>query len=342
MIRVLLLILPLLLISPAHAQETTEQSFCISVWYPSSEHPGGYESLMANLDVFDVVHPFWYTPLADGSLQPQPDAENAEKLAAWREAGLTIIPSIFSSVSLMIETPELREFHIAAILDLVERMDYDGIDIDYEGFGTHTREAFSLFVEDLAAALHSNGRLLTIAVHAKTDDQGSWEGAAAQDWARLAAAVDVFTIMTYDYTSRNQPPGPIGPPAWIIDVLAYAQTVTDLAKVRMGLHFYGYSWQRGNPPAITVNWESVQRWVESFGIEVQRNPEDMEAYVDVKPRGLPRQSVYFADATSVRYKVDLILNTYPTLGGIAVWGLGGEDPQNLAALRELRPAACAS
>ena len=49
-------------------------------------------------------------------------------------------------------------------------------------------------------------RLISETIHFgvfETDDQGSWGGAAAQDWDRLAAAVDVFRIMTYDYTSRN-------------------------------------------------------------------------------------------------------------------------------------------
>lgn len=322
-----------------YAQEAGETtSWCVSAWYPSSEHPGGYDTLMTNLDVIDHVNPFWYSPLPDGLIQIHDGAEDPEKLAEWREVGLSVVPSIFSSLWSMIETPEARHNHITQIVALVERMDYDGIDIDYEGFAISTREPFSLFIEELASALHANGRILSIAVHAKTDDGGSWEGAAAQDWVRIAAAVDVFNIMTYDYSSRNAPPGPIGPPQWIIDVLAYAETVTDLSKVRMGLHLYGYTWTRGRAPAVTTNWEAVQRWVENFGAEVQRDSE--EAYIDFKPRGLPRQVVYFADAAGVRYKLQQITARFPTLGGLAIWGLGGEDPEAWDVLRELRPAEC--
>jgi spore germination protein YaaH len=226
----------------------------------------------------------------------------------------------------MIDDADDRTNHIQHIVELVERMDYDGVDIDYEGFDPSTREDFSLFIEELATELHARGRLLSIAVHAKTNDEGSWGGAAAQDWPRLSAAVDVFRIMTYDYTSRNEPPGPIGPPQWSMDVLAYAETVVDLAKVRLGLHLYGYSWQRGTPPATAVTWRSVNRWIEGFQLAIMRNTDDMEANVELDVRGLPRQTIYFADSVGIAYKLGLVTEMFPGLGGVAIWGLGGEDP----------------
>ncbi len=342
--RVLLLLcLGIVMMGSAVGQiDAPDGSFCVAVWYPSSDHPGGYDSLTAHLDVIDAVNPFWYTPAPDGSLIATEGAEDAEQLAAWREAGVPVVPSIFASIPDIVTDTDTRAAHIAAIVELVERMDYDGIDIDYEGFGLPARDAFSEFMEELSAALHANGRLLTVAVHPKTDDAGTWEGAASQDWARIAPVVDVFAIMTYDYGGRNDVPQPIGPTAWTLDVLEYASTFIDLSKVRMGLHFYGYTWQRGNPPATTINWEGVQRYVETFEPEVMRDPADMEAYIDFKPVGLPRQVVYFADAEFVRFKIGQALTAYPDLGGVAIWGLGGEDPDNWNVLRELRPGECES
>ncbi|NDJ78400.1 MAG: hypothetical protein GYB65_19295 [Chloroflexi bacterium] len=320
---------------PVGAQDTTQDnaSWQVSVWYPSSDHPGGYDSILANLDVIDEVNPFWYTPRPDGTLSVSQDFD-PDKLAEWRAADLTIVPTIVSfEQSVMIETPELHTAHIAAIVDLVETMDYDGIEIDYEGFDLDTRDAFSTFIEDLATALHAQDRVLAIAVHAKTADQGPgvWSAAAAQDWLRLAAAVDTFKIMTYDYSAGWSEAGPIGPPAWVLDVLAYATTVTDLEKVRLGLHFYGYSWQRGQKRPIT--WEAVTRWIDSFDLEIVRDPADMELSVTVVAQGLPRQDVYVADAVGLSYKLEQVLADYPELDGVCIWGLGGEDPANWDVLR---------
>ena len=147
--------------------------------------------------------------------------------------------------------------------------------------------------------------------------------------------------MTYDYTSSIQPPGPIAPPDWMRAVIGYAATVTDLDKVRLGLPFYGYSWMRDNPPASNISWEEVQRLIASFGVEVQRDPADMEAHIEFKAHGLPKRTIYFADSTGIEYKLRGVLDEFPQLGGVAIWGIGGEDPANWDVLRAARPANCA-
>jgi spore germination protein len=337
----LMIAVPTVIYGQDEGDAEVSETWCVSVWYPSSDYPTGYESIIQNTDVIDVVNPFWYTPQPDGTLQAHSDAEDAEKLVAWREAGLKIIPSIFSNISMMIEEPEIRAFHVQQIVDLVERMDYDGIDIDYESFALSTRDAFSTFIEELGEALHANNRLLSIAVHAKTSDEGSWEGAAAQDWVRIAAAVDIFGVMTYDYTSRNDEPGPIAPPEWVLDVLAYTESIIDLSRVRMGVPFYGYSWLRGSPPATTISWESAQRSITSFDLPITRDPVDMEARVDLNVRGLPPQTIYLADSVGLEYRMSLIMEAYPQLGGIAIWGIGGEDPASWDVLRALEGRPCA-
>lgn len=331
--------------APVTAQDGTPESsantsWCVSVWYPSSAHPGGYDTLMAHLDQIDEVNPFWYAANADGNLLVNAGAEDADKLAAWGEAGLLVLPTIANASPLAIADAETRAFHVGQIIDLVERWDYAGIDLDYESFPLETRDPFSDFVETLARELHARGRVLSVTVHAKTDDQGAWESAAAQDWPRLAAAADIFRIMTYDYHNRaSREAGPIGPPEWSADVLQYAASVTDLGKVRLGLHFYGYRWQRSEVAPVT--WESVQHTIDSFDVAVERDPADMEAFISYKVTGLPRQTIYFADATGLAAKLELLLARFPTLGGVAIWGLGGEDPANWDTLDLYRRGLCA-
>lgn len=316
-------------IGPVNAGDEVKAEWCISVWYPSSEFPGGMDAITNPAHGVDEVHAFWYMPAPDGSLIVLPVAENEAEIAAWREAGQLIIPSIFGSVPDVI-TPRLRDAHIQAIVETVVRMDYDGIDIDYEGFPASTRDDFSDFVEALSVALHAEGRILSVTVHAKVNE-GVYEGALAQDWHRLIPAADKFKLMTYDYTSRNRPPGPIGPVHWILEVLAYTQSVLDevgedMDKVYLGLHFYGYSWQRGTPPATTVAYSGIQHYLENFSLEIQRDPEDMEAFIDFKITGLPRQVVYFADPVGLAHKLEQVQAHYPDLGGVAIWGIGGEHP----------------
>jgi spore germination protein len=337
-----LLILSLFTIAPINAQDTDEPAatdtpaWCVSVWYPSSEFPGGMESIINPANPIDEINAFWYTPAPDGSLIVLPTAEKQYEIDAWREAGLLIIPSIFGSVPDVI-TPRLRDIHVQAIVDTVLRMDYDGIDIDYEGFPSNTRDNFSDFVEALRVALHAEDKILSVTVHAKVNE-GVYEGALAQDWYRIMKASDMFKIMSYDYTNRNEPPGPIAPLNWVLEVLTYAEHVADtigddLSKVYLGLHFYGYSWQRGTPPATTVAYAGIQHYLDNFNLAINRDPEDMEAFIDFKITGLPRQVVYFADPAGLQFKLDHIREQFAGIGGVAIWGIGGEHPEIWDTLR---------
>ncbi len=323
-------------------QEAAPAGWCVAVWYPSSEHPGGADSILANLDVIDIVHPFWYTPDAHGVLLDRSGAQREAHLAAWRAAGLLVLPSIFSGHPAYLAEP-LRSAHVAAIVDLVESNDYDGIDIDYEMFPFETREAFSIFVEELAAGLHARGRLLAVTVHAKSVDMSPFPSAAAQDWNRLAAAADVFNLMTYDDTNRNEPPGPVARIGWVGEVVTYALQVAEALgpgaadKVRVGLPFYGYAWTRGRPPARATTWEATDRMVQQFGLEAERDASSQEWVVELNVSGLPRQQVFVSDGATTAARLAALAEGP---GGVAIWGLGGEDPAHWQALREHRPAPC--
>ncbi len=321
-------------------EATANPAWCVSVWYPSASAPGGLDSIQKNDDLISVVNPFWYQPTADGHVVPLEQAESPDQLAAWRADKLLIIPTIYGNTWQMLNDPTTLAYHIDQIVSLVSQLNYDGIDIDYESFPLATRDEFSTFIEQLSAKMHANHKLLTVAVHPKTDDAGTWYGAAAQDWTRIAPAVDVLTIMTYDYTDRNQPPGPISPPDWVHDVLTYAASVTDLHKVHMGLPFYGYTWTRDNPPATTTDWVSVNRLIQTFKPTVERDPNNMETQIELKVRGLPKQTIYVEDSTAIRYKMQQILSAFPDLGGVGIWGIGGEDPADWDVLRAARQANC--
>ncbi|MCD4684538.1 MAG: hypothetical protein K8S97_01200, partial [Anaerolineae bacterium] len=78
----------------------------------------------------------------------------------------------------------------------------------------------------------------------------------------------------------------------------------------------------------------------SFDLTVERDPADMEAHISFKVTGLPRQTIYVADAVGLAYKLDVLRAEFPDLGGVAIWGLVGEDPANWDVLDDYWPGAC--
>ncbi len=302
----------------------------VTIWAP---YAGQLEidTLTANADLIRELNLFWYELGGDGQITGGVKSKRA--LDTARELGIRIVPSIVNrgfsrgAVLAAIGTPAARREHIAAIVDLVLNHGYDGIDIDYESLNAEDRELFTQFIEDLAVALHAEGKLLSIAVHAKTDDAGTWNGPAAQDWARLGAAVDAFKIMTYDYHYGTSEAGPIAPISWIDDVLTYAATVVPPAKTYAGIHFYGYEWVGSSGTGI--EWQQAVKTARQQEITPQRD-ESGEAWFTYDSG---RFTVYYADAENLRVKLAAIEAAHPDIAGIAIWRLGGEDPENWEAIR---------
>ena len=289
------------------------------------------ETLAANADLIREVNFFWYELGGDGQIVGGVKSQAA--LDQARALGLRVVPSIVNrgfsrdAVLAAIGTAETRQAHIDAIVALVQSNGYDGIDIDYESLNAEDREPFTQFIEELAVALHAEGKLLSIAVHAKTDDAGTWNGPAAQDWPRLGAAVDAFKIMTYDYHYGASAAGPIAPLSWIDAVLTYAATVVPPAKTYAGIHFYGYEWVGASGTGI--EWREAVKRARQQGVTAQRD-ESGEAWFTY---GEGRFTVYYADAENLRVKLAALSATHRDLAGIAIWRLGGEDPENWAAIR---------
>ena len=290
-------------------------------------------TLTNNADVIKEANFFWYQLKADGSIAGS--VQSPEGVAAARAAGLRIVPSIQNGdfdrarVARLIHDPAQRTRHVADIVKLVQEDGFDGIDVDYESLNAEDRDDFSAFIEELAKALHAQGKLLSIAVHAKTEAQGSWNGPQAQDWLRLGAAVDSFKIMTYDFHSAAGPAGSIAPLDWVDQVLTYAATVVPPAKTYLGVPLYGYDW--AGATAQSLNWRQATKLKDSNDAQVQRDASN-EGFFSYGTDG--RDTVYFNDGLTMQTRLQDALARHPQIAGIALWSLGGEDPANWTAIRE--------
>jgi spore germination protein YaaH len=331
----------------------------VAAWLPTSwDAARARASWEANRAHIQELSPVWYqlARSGDGSINAYGGARDAALIDEAHAHSTLVIPLVNNAyddtgfdaqpVSAVIHDPARRAAHVAVLVNETLTCDYDGIEIDYESLnGEADREAFSVFIEELAAALHAQGKLLAIAVHPKTEEPGTWAGLQAQDWARLGAVVDRFRIMTYDYHWSGSDPGPIAPLWWMEDVLAFATSAVPPNKVYVGLHFYGHDW--GDDTSSSVTWESAQQLVAAYDAIPQWQAasgwrravaEPWFSYVDAAGQ---RHEVWYADGASVEARLGLV-SRYG-LGGIALWRLGGEDPACWRAIADaLRAGGTAS
>ncbi|HEX9439179.1 MAG TPA: glycosyl hydrolase family 18 protein [Roseiflexaceae bacterium] len=313
----------------------------IAAWLPDSFDSTNRQSFEANADILDEVSPFWYAPDTRGNLLHGSDARDKALIELAHGKNVWVIPTIHNIVSgtdpvpAILRSPERRRQHIRNIVAEVLAYSYDGIDIDYESIDSSLRDEYSAFIADLAAALHSQGKQLTIAVHAKNCDYCGLGG--FQDWATLGQAVDRLRIMTYDYHWRGSSrPGPVAPIYWVGKVADYAKTVVDPAKVVIGVPFYGYNWPTVGGNATAQTWEMINNLHQAYSLDVNLKESDenglvQENWMTYSTRQDGRREVWFATSRGLEAKLGLVQQM--DLAGIAIWRLGGEDPQNWEVIR---------
>lgn len=300
----------------------------IAVWLPPSFSGGARASFEANKDVIDEISPFWYSVDGTGRLYGEYDDE---LVRIAHENNVLVIPTIhnigdYESVVGMLADPQRRSQHVQNIRDEVLARNYDGIDIDYEALDPALREDFSAFIIELAEALHSHNKMLTVAVHAKDSDYGGLGG--YQDWAVMGQYVDRLRIMTYDYHWRGSGPGPVAPLYWIESVAEYAQTVVDPSKIVIGIPFYGYDWPEAGP-ARALPWGDIEDLITEQGLTVDLRERDQGRAIQESRFFYESESgtreVWFMTDQGLESKLDLVQRL--DLAGIAIWQLGYEKPE---------------
>lgn len=295
----------------------------VSVYMPWWVEEKAFVSLVKNQNFIYTIHPFWYKLKINGEIETF-NGINQDIIDFSKANNILIIPSISNDfdaglVRTVLSSPVLRAEHIKEIQQLVIDNNFDGIDIDYEGLELYDREIFSTFIQELAQILHANNKLLTVAVHAKTSDEGTWGGPASQDWTVLNSFADSITIMTYDYHWSTSAAGDIAPIDWVNDVIEYALTRIDRNKIQLGIHFYGYDWVADS--AESLLYEDVQEIISQYSITQIEVSEQGEKYFQYK--NLNDHTVYYADYEVVLERLELVKNN--NLNGISIWSIGGED-----------------
>jgi spore germination protein len=305
--------------------------------------------VLANRKDVNEVSPWIYGISAGGAIVPQypPSAASTitADIARLRAAHLRMVPSIanitggawdYRPISRILHDPVLMRQHINAIVALVQRQDYAGIDIDYEELHAGDRQVFTQFVTELAAALHAHGKILSVAVFPQTATPKSNQANAAQDYAALGKAADQVRIMGYNYHWANSAPGATAPIGWIRSLLRYATSQMPASKVVLGIPLFGYDWPDGQASAATVSWLQALRLSRQYHAVANYSKASQAPYFSYVGGGRSH-TVWFENAASSKAKFEAVKGE--GVAGIYLWMYGYEDPGTWSALRAVLPTS---
>jgi hypothetical protein len=298
----------------------------------------------------------------------------ADTVCLMRRAGLQVIPTMTDGTDKLVLSGYLsnattRTTLVKTIVDLVMKNNFDGIDLDYEGFAfvdgntswSKTAPRWISFIKELSVALHANNKLLSVSTPYLYNPNEAQKGYYVYAWADIASSIDRLRIMTYDFSVAK--PGPMGPLSWTEKTIEYAISVMPASKVYMGLPGYGRDWITsvkgkcptsappgliGGAKAATFKMNYAEAKAAIDGAVPTFNEQYSEAtysytqsYNGLSATGAStactvNRTVWYQNARSYADRMGLVAKY--RIGGAAIWTLGMEE---VAATTQIRNAALA-
>lgn len=330
--------------SGQRAAEAATGDVEVAGWIPWWQDTMGLKSATKQIKKLDTVYPFAFEVTADGKLVDKADLSEKQ----WRDFialadknNVEIIPSVMwfdgEQIDSVLSDKKKRDAHISAIVSMVVKGRYDGVNIDYEGKKTSTIDDFSQFLEDLNKKL--GRKLLTCAIEARTPPKDLYVNVPnpvryANDYAEIAKHCDRIELMTYDQQRadltlnkkrQGVPYAPVADDEWVEKVVDLALEDFDEDKVLLGIPTYGRAWDITVAPDWYRNYTSVAalnhprllELAEEYGIKEGRSVGG-DAVISYFPKGSPYELLRVLPVpkgTPVGYESAAQALLYATLSG---------------------------
>ena len=358
-------------VTNANADEEKLPRKILTGWMPYYSVKNSMAAILPNKDLMGEVSPFWYslssaTAIKDQYASAKLTIPKQTQLDILRANGLLILPAITDGtkklvLSGLLAKPSTRSQVVNTITKLVLTNNYDGIDLDLEGFafsdGTaswaKTSPNWVLFIKELSTLLHANGKILSMTTPVVFDPVKKRSGSYwVYNWPETAPYIDRLRIMTYDYSISK--PGPIGPLEWTEATVAYAASLMPPSKVWLGVPGYGRDWitkVTGKCPATYA--KLIKAGAKAAVFAANKGTELASTYGAVPVYSEKMGEVTFtyqktynegtASCTATRvawyqnskaYLARMELVAKYELGGLTQWTLGQEDAETMPGLRE--------
>ncbi len=299
-----------------HLNDTTREVLGFHVNWLSPE-ADSYQALRENSKNIDMVVPFWYTLKPNGEIETRYGGYQFEVDSFSKNRNIKVLPLINNNQenNMILVDPDTRRKAVNNIVDMVEKYDFAGVNIDFEFIPTWTRNGYTSFIEDLSSKLRKINKMLTISVFPKIDVPLEMHG--AYDFAALAPLVDRVLLMTYDNHWSSGPAGPVAPISWVEKNIQYTLEYFPENKVLLGIANYGYDW--AGAYGQDLGSKKAQELASEKGAKINWHDTYQTPYFYYWENE-EKHEVWFENSNSLAFKLDLV-EKY-NLKGIGIWRLG--------------------
>lgn len=236
-----------------------------SGWLPYWRVASSTRDVLPNISKLTEVNPFGYTVKKDGSLHDAAQLSKSEwqtLFKASKKAGVRVVPTVMwsdtAAIHDVLSNKKKRAVHVAAIVDMVVKNGFDGVDIDYEGKRAEDRDHYSAFLKELDTALSKKkvNKMLMCTIEARTPPTDLYKVIPADleyanDFKAINKYCDRVRLMTYDQqrailtlnSAAKDLYAPVADVAWVRKAAVLALKDIDADKLVLGVATYGYIYQ---------------------------------------------------------------------------------------------------
>lgn len=232
---------------------------------------------------------------------------------------------------------DFQNMVIEELINVIQRKNAQGLDIDMEYISPSLRIEFAAFVENATRQLNAVGLETHVDLAPKTSADQIGTLYEAHDYGLLGNAANLVFLMTYEWGYTYGPPMAVAPLPSVKRVLDYALTEIPADKIFLGIPNYGYNWklpyEKGVTAAVTLgNLTAVNLAIENNAEIIFDEFSQSPYFYYTDPEGAERV-VWFEDVRSLRGKFTLV--TESSIRGCGYWNLMRPFPQNFLLLNSM-------
>lgn len=212
-----------------------------------------------------------------------------------------------------------RKNHMDNLINICIENDYDGIEIDYEGLKDDELlwPYFLEFCNDLYQSLALKGLEMRIVLEPSAPI-GDYDFPEGPD----------YVVMCYNLHGPNSKPGPKANREFLQHLSQKTKGLP--GKINFALATGGFDWDsEGNITSITE--EKGFKLMEEYNAAYIRDEESQCIVYNYKDKDSVEHEVWFADATTLSYWIDILQSEGNT--DFSLWRLGGNRKESLSAIK---------
>lgn len=302
------------------------------------EDSQGLKSVKENSGQITVLAPQSFVLEADGVVRGSVPSQLAAHAERHR---MPVMPLVVNfdldrkALSAILRSPKLQERAASYLAYLARRDKFVGWQLDFERIDPADKDHYSAFVKRVAAKLHRDGRLLSVAVTPRFSDAfpddgkvpyrtGEW--GAGFDYRVIGASADFVVLMAYDQHTSGTPPGPVAGYHWVRAALAYAASRIPPRKLVLGVPLYGREWVVTPIGQISrsLNYDALASLLQRSDIQEQWHDAWRTPWVQFRKEP-DTHTAWFENRRSFEEKLGLAKEF--GLRGMAAWRVGFENPE---------------